>query len=567
MITKRQEQRPLAISYVRLSTEAQLRGDGERRQIEAAEAYAKANNLDLIEENQLRDRGISAFKGANRAEGALGIFLEAVQAKKFERGSYLLVESLDRLSREKPFEAFDLFSKIIRAGINIVTLTDNRVYSSQPDLGDLITSLVTMSRAHEESATKSIRVKAAWEKKRVKAQDEPIGGRCPGWLTHDKDQKQFIVNEQRAKIVRRIFKESASGIGNVVIMRRLNSENIPPFGNAEGWRSSSVAKILANRAVLGELQFHEQVGNKRVPIGAPIKDHFPAIIDEDLFDRAKNSRKQRLVSDHPRGGRTGKNFANLFSHISRCVYCNGPMTFEDKGGNGRNRYLVCSNARRGRKDICNIATSWRYDHFETSFLTFVEELDLASIMNSDADASARGKLQAEIEAMQGRLLSIEEKQQAAFALLEQSNIEFVRKQMTNLEQEHNSLAEKIAAKETELASLATNKAAFSEIKDVIGQLQNGGGDAYALRAQVANKLRSLIDAVYVASIGIPTEELKKLMDAVKEKNPDGVVNQRFFSVQFKGGVRKDVMPSLDDPSDYVEVVIDDAAVLRPDSQD
>ena len=111
-----------------MSTELQLKGDSRRRQLEASKAYADANGLDLSEDTQLEDIGISAFMGANVRDGALGRFLGAVKAGSIKPGSYLIVESLDRLSRQQVLTAQALFLSIIQAGINLVTLADNRVY-------------------------------------------------------------------------------------------------------------------------------------------------------------------------------------------------------------------------------------------------------------------------------------------------------------------------------------------------------------------------------------------------------------------------------------------------------
>jgi DNA invertase Pin-like site-specific DNA recombinase len=108
--------RPKAYSYLRMSTELQLKGDSRRRQIEASRAYAEAHGLDLTEDAELEDIGISAFKGANVREGALGRFLDAVKSGRIKPGSFLLVESLDRLSREQVLTAQSLFLSIIQAG-------------------------------------------------------------------------------------------------------------------------------------------------------------------------------------------------------------------------------------------------------------------------------------------------------------------------------------------------------------------------------------------------------------------------------------------------------------------
>jgi len=203
--------RPRAYSYIRMSSELQLRGDSLRRQLDASTAYAAENGLDLVEGDRLQDIGVSAFKGANVADGALGLFLEAIKSGRISRGSYLLVESLDRLSRQELRKSLTLFLSIINAGVNIVTLADKRVYTEQKtELQDLLISLVVMSRAHEESQTKSLRVGAAWANKRAKAATQPLTAMCPAWLRLAKDRSRYEVIEKRAAVIRRIFSESAS---------------------------------------------------------------------------------------------------------------------------------------------------------------------------------------------------------------------------------------------------------------------------------------------------------------------------------------------------------------------
>src|ERR1700730_6619351 len=85
--------KPQAYSYLRMSTDLQLKGDSRRRQLEASRAYAEANGLDLAEGAELEDIGISAFRGANVREGALGRFLDAVKGGSVKPGSFLIVES------------------------------------------------------------------------------------------------------------------------------------------------------------------------------------------------------------------------------------------------------------------------------------------------------------------------------------------------------------------------------------------------------------------------------------------------------------------------------------------
>ena len=145
--------RPKAYSYIRMSTDVQRKGDSLRRQLEASRRYAAANDLELVEDFRLEDLGVSAFKGANVTSGALGHFLAAVREGRVEKGSYLIVESLDRLSRQAVMESFTLFAEITRSGVNIATLTDNQIYKAgNTDFPQLVYSLTVMSRANEESA-------------------------------------------------------------------------------------------------------------------------------------------------------------------------------------------------------------------------------------------------------------------------------------------------------------------------------------------------------------------------------------------------------------------------------
>jgi DNA invertase Pin-like site-specific DNA recombinase len=230
-----------------MSTDPQLLGDSRRRQLEASRAYAATHGLELAEGAELEDIGISAFKGANVSEGALGTFLEAVRSGSVKSGSYLLVESLDRLSRQQILSAQSLFLSIVQAGIHLVTLADGRVYrAGTTDLGDLIVSLVIMSRAHEESQTKSHRISAAWKNKRTHAVDrKPMTKWCPAWLELSPDRSEYVPIPERVEIVRGMFSDAIGGIGLYSIARRLNETNVPTFDSPNGWHQSYIAKILA----------------------------------------------------------------------------------------------------------------------------------------------------------------------------------------------------------------------------------------------------------------------------------------------------------------------------------
>ena len=84
-------------SYVRFSSKKQELSDSKRRQIDMATKYAVANGLTL-DPSGFEDLGVSAFRGKNSTDGALGDFLRCVDAGLIPHDSWLLVESLDRVS-------------------------------------------------------------------------------------------------------------------------------------------------------------------------------------------------------------------------------------------------------------------------------------------------------------------------------------------------------------------------------------------------------------------------------------------------------------------------------------
>ncbi|MFC7736927.1 recombinase family protein [Roseomonas sp. GCM10028921] len=113
---------------------------------------------------------------ANTSKERIGAFLREMDMGVVPRGSVLVVESLDRISRQHPLDAPNQFQALLKVGIDIVTMTDRRLHSctlvrDQPLL--LMGSLMVMSRSNEESETKSRRIQDAFANKRKKLALDP----------------------------------------------------------------------------------------------------------------------------------------------------------------------------------------------------------------------------------------------------------------------------------------------------------------------------------------------------------------------------------------------------------
>ena len=347
-----------------------MRGDSFRRQTALAERYAAEHGLSLDRQLRFNDAGVSAFRGLNLGpDGQLGLFVVALQEGIVPQGSYLLVESLDRISRQTPRTALRALESVVEAGAVVVTLVDGRKYdrANLDDTMSLLTSIIIFMRAHEESAMKASRLKAAWSEKRSKAVSKrtPMTRSCPAWLELDVDAGQYREIPERVSVVRRIFDMTLAGIGQGVIAQTLNREGVPPFGRGLHWHRTYVAKLLESPAVQGifvpHVQTHE-TGKKVRQALEPIKDYFPRIISHDVIESLSVLRNG---AGQPRRGRHAASpLNNIFGGLGRCSLCGGSMTLTNKGEGWM--YYVCARAKAGAGCVYR---TLRYKEVEQCFLT------------------------------------------------------------------------------------------------------------------------------------------------------------------------------------------------------
>ncbi len=352
--------KPKAYSYLRFSTADQIQGDSFRRQTELARAWCAKTGIPLVD--NYRDLGVSAFRAANADKGALKAFLDRVESGVIEPGSYLIVESLDRLSRTDITFALQMFLGLVNAGIIVVTLADERVYDRQRindgNFTDIIISLTILSRANEESRMKSSRLCAAWANKRNRITEEKMTAQCPAWLRLSTNRKGFDLVEEKAAIVRRIFEMAAQGKGKQGIARVFNAEGVPCMGDGVHWYPSTIGKILDSRAVIGEFQPGRMVSGKR-EVFEPVADYYPAAISMELYATVQRIRRERPSY-------RGRGTTNPIAGLVYNVMTGNKMIRISKGPKWI--YLVDSAAQVGAAPYI----TWRFDQFMESLLTVCE---------------------------------------------------------------------------------------------------------------------------------------------------------------------------------------------------
>ena len=499
-----------------------------RRQVALSEQYAARNNLTLDNSLNLHDLGVSAFRGANRKEGALSRFIEAVKDGTVPAGSFLLVESLDRLSRDTIDNALGLFLELLSFDISIVTLSPEKVYNkdSSKDLTDLIVSLTIFARANEESQLKSDRVKAANRSRRNQARESgrPIGNKPPSWVELSADKASYVTRPAQVAVVQRLFAMAAEGgRGGPSIALELTREGVATFGSSRHWNPATVARTLNNRSVLGELQPRTKVDGKLVPDGPPIHGHYPAIITPELFDKVQKARKKNTNGLR---GRKGKAFTNLFTNMALCPRCGSHLRHIQNAAGFR--YLVC-NASKNASGICR-REGIRADRLEQGVLSTMRELDWQSLIaNSAPDHKLQTvTLQARLSVIQANLKTSEDRTSnlvdaiAGGGSTVAALIEAAAKSEADtakLNEELNEAQEALHDHQKASKAATETASSFTSAVDLLASITNAT-DLYSIRAKVHALLGQLIEEMYCSLWQPPLDAQQRLLQMMPKDLQD-----------------------------------------------
>lgn len=212
---------------------------------------------------------------------------------------------------------------------------------------------------------------AIWQMKA--ASGKRISSTVPyGYMKSPEDKEKWIIDEETAEVVRRIFSLSLAGRGIAQIARQLEQEKIliPTAYKIEKglstthkypenpyyWDSSTVAGIIDNRQYTGcTVNFNtttvsykvHKVIHKSEDEQQIIPNTQDAIITEDLWLRVQELRQNRR-----RPTSTGR--TSLFSGLVYCPDCGAKLHFAAaKSMTRQQEHFRCSNYKSGRGE-CQI---------------------------------------------------------------------------------------------------------------------------------------------------------------------------------------------------------------------
>lgn len=496
-----------AYSYIRFSHPKQAEGGSLERQLRLTDSYCKRKGLALDTSLTLRDLGVSAFRGDNVKDGSLGAFLEACRTGRVPKGSYLILENLDRLSRSQIRPALKLFLELQDYGITIVTHEPEREYD--PEASDalaLIEPLIIFARAHEESVMKSHRRKDGWRQARDRARQGggPMLKTCPAWLEVTDDG--FRTLEGPAAAVRLIYTLAREGLGVGRITSRLVAEGVPPIGDKGRWVKAYVYRILTNPAAMGTYQPNRQEGKKVVPDGEPIPAYYPSVVSEEEWHQAQAAIRTRAGDHDEQGrflkggkasraaGRKGAQEANLFTGLARCARTGERMhlvhAMGRKGEGERRKYTyLCPTRETGVPAGAKID----YPTFEGAILSALRELRPADIAAEGEHTNGR---EAEVARLSGRLLDIDSRlERAQQRARTAENFDTFLDLIEGLQKERKEVRERLAELSREDTPPSAN---LGEAQSLAGLLAKAPAEQRAdLRRRLKARLPQLVARVMV----------------------------------------------------------------------
>ena len=312
---------------------------------------------------------------------------------------------------------------------------------------------------------------------------EPMGPPPYGYKKDPDDPKRWIVDEEAAQVVRRVFRMTLDGYGTEQIATIFSEEKIltpiaywrekgvnrPGKSKLRGpymWNSSTITHILSLQEYCGDIlnfkTYSKSYKNKKRLANdrenwVIFQDVHEPIIERAVFEQVQQKRGKI------RKRRTHEGERNMFSGLLVCADCGHNLHFHFNQGNPDIKYFNCSNYK-GNRGTCTSTHYVRVDFLEqvvlgeirrlTKFASqFEDEFVKAVIGHSQqAEATDRKLKEKELKALQAR----DEELDGLFERIYEDNVSgklsddrFAR-MSRRYEEEQKELVEKIKALRAEI---------------------------------------------------------------------------------------------------------------------
>ena len=294
------------------------------------------------------DEGITGTQMKKRPS-----FMQMLEHAKQGRFDLIVTRELSRFARNT-VDALNATRELKQYGVEVYFVNDG-IWTMDGD-GEVRLTIMA-SIAQDESRKTSERVKAGQKISREKGVLYGNGN----ILGYDRIGKSYVINEEQAATVRRIYELYAAGMGEQGVADTLMAEGRKDGGGGCTWTASKVSRVLRKPTYKGYITYNRShtenfLDHKRVNHAEKdytlVKGDFEPIVSEELWNTCNELRTKRAACLMDSSGRKhayGKSFPqNKWTKILYCD-CGAPMRCEgiDKKANGiLNMRFICSATKR-----------------------------------------------------------------------------------------------------------------------------------------------------------------------------------------------------------------------------
>ncbi len=314
--SKRSENKKLKVAaYCRVSTSSDEQLESLETQKKHYDSYIKEHD-DWEYAGLYYDEGITGTKTEGRA--GLQKMLDDCRLGKID---FILTKSISRFSRNK-IDCLTMVRELLGLGIGIFFEKENINTKTMND-----EFLLTILSSIAETESQSISLNEKWGiQARMKAGTYHQATPPYGYVFNK--EKQYVIDEEKAEVVRYIYRQTLNGLGCHKIMKKLNEKGIPsPRGGR--WSTSIVSDILTNERYCGHClygkTYTDSTFRRHYNNGESdrifIKNHHAAIISEEDFNRVQEIRSKRRMDKKIESGTDVYKARYPFTHKLKCGQC------------------------------------------------------------------------------------------------------------------------------------------------------------------------------------------------------------------------------------------------------
>ena len=274
-----------AVYYARVSTEEEKQVNALAKQCGEAEHCISSNGWNLVD--RYVDEGKSGTTSKRRNE--YNRLYEDMEIDKFD---IIVIKSQDRLMRNVK-DWYIFIDKMVKNGKRLYFYLDNKWYESD----DALITGIKAILAEEYSRELSKKINNSNRRRQQTGTSIITNGKL--WGYNQKDG-ELTINEEEAKVVRRIFELYISGLGCRGIRKKLTEEGYLTR-NATEFAETTIKRMIKNEKYKGTVVFnkqHKDFDTKKIIQNPPEEwivheNRIPAIIDPVIWDEANRIMKER----------------------------------------------------------------------------------------------------------------------------------------------------------------------------------------------------------------------------------------------------------------------------------